>query len=322
MISYIDNTKNVVTEVPITIAASSWSSSAPYTYTWSDARILAGSSVEVDILSTTADTSVISLDYEKSVGSITFTASSQPTTSISVNICIINARADLGSSISADTVATDAISGASNVDQALEALNGNFADYVRSSFKSSAVDLNTLVTDSPACTKRWRGDSCANLTNAPVGLSSAVPWSLEAGVVGSNINYQYQEFRLYQSLTDGAGSKIFRRQKYYYGVNDFRWNDWVSIDNKVFVIVSATVTIGTINANTYTSGTVDVDIPAGTNGVKSVIPRYTSVGFPIAGAYPVSGASSGKSRVLVGVYNFTSSSVSNVTATVDVMFMY
>lgn len=137
MISYIDNTKNVVTEVPITIAASSWSSSAPYTYTWSDARVLAGSSIEVDILSTTSDSSVISLDYEKSVGNIVFTASSKPTADISVNICIINARADLGSSINADTVSTSAITGASNVEEALIAnyeqkVNGNQAQWLPS----------------------------------------------------------------------------------------------------------------------------------------------------------------------------------------------
>ena len=123
MISYIDNVKNVVTEVPITIAASSWSSSAPYTYTWTDSRVLAGSSVDVDILATTVDTSVISLDYEKAVGSVTFTANVKPTANIAVTIRIINARADLGTSISADTIATDNISGASNVNQALEVLS-------------------------------------------------------------------------------------------------------------------------------------------------------------------------------------------------------
>lgn len=101
-------------------------------------------------------------------------------------------------------------------------------------------------------------------------------------------------------------------------------NTWrlVSLSNKIPVFVSATATIGNISANSYVDATVDVSIPEGATGVKSIIPRYTSAGLPIAGAYVVSGAPSGKSRITVGVYNPKSSAVSNVTATIDVVFMY
>ena len=123
MISYIDNVKNVVTEIPLTILPTNWSATAPYVYTWEDSRILAGSSIDVDVLASTIDTSVVSLDYEKAAGSITFTATSRPVANIAVTIRIINARSDIGNSISADMVSTSAIDGASNVDQALTALN-------------------------------------------------------------------------------------------------------------------------------------------------------------------------------------------------------
>ena len=96
----------------------------------------------------------------------------------------------------------------------------------------------------------------------------------------------------------------------------------VNVDHKVTRFVSATVNIGTIAANAYASGNVEVTMPEGTNGVLSVIPRYTSIGFPIAGAYQISGASPGKAKIIAGVYNFTSSAVQNVTATVDVVFLY
>jgi hypothetical protein len=121
----VDPISNVVTEIPLSIGASSWSSSSPYTYTWTDSRVLSDSSVEVDILNTSADTTAEYLDYAKASGGggIVFTANKKPTASISVIITITNAQAHAGSSIDADTVATDAISGAENVDEALTKLN-------------------------------------------------------------------------------------------------------------------------------------------------------------------------------------------------------
>ena len=121
----VDPISNVVTEIPLSIEASSWSSSSPYTYTWTDSRVLSDSSVEVDILNTSADTTAEYLDYAKTSGGggIVFTANKKPTASISVIITITNAQAHAGSSIDADTVATDTISGAENVDEALTKLN-------------------------------------------------------------------------------------------------------------------------------------------------------------------------------------------------------
>lgn len=107
----------------------------------------------------------------------------------------------------------------------LNSLSDNLSALVKSTFVSSSVDLNTLVADSANYVKRWRGDTCANLSNAP--STSAIPWELTAGIIGSNSNYQYQEFRLYQDAS-GVGSLVFRRQKYLYASNDYRWNNWTS----------------------------------------------------------------------------------------------
>lgn len=95
-----------------------------------------------------------------------------------------------------------------------------------------------------------------------------------------------------------------------------------NVDHAKIVFVSASVTIPTIAANAYASANVDVDYPAGTNGIKTIVPRYTSAGIPIAGAYGVSGAPSGKQRITIGVYNVTGAALSNVSATIDVGFMY
>ena len=95
-----------------------------------------------------------------------------------------------------------------------------------------------------------------------------------------------------------------------------------ALDRAKIVYVSTTVTIASIAANAYGSANVDVDIPDGTYGIKTIVPRYTSIGIPIAGAYGISGAASGKQRITVGVWNVTGAAVSNVTATIDVGFMY
>lgn len=95
-----------------------------------------------------------------------------------------------------------------------------------------------------------------------------------------------------------------------------------ALDHEVVRFVRATVDIGLMTANSYKSATVDVDIPAGTTGVLSIIPQYTSEGLPIAGAYIEAGAPQGKSRVVVGVRNMTATELENVTATVDVVFKY
>ena len=119
-----------------------------------------------------------------------------------------------------------------NIGAASDSSVSTLTGRVKSNFVSTATDLDTLVTDNTQYVKRWRGDNCTLLTHAPASANVNIPWELEAGIVGSNINYQYQEFRLY-TTSNNVGSRRYRRQKYYYGPNDFRWNDWVNIDEQV-----------------------------------------------------------------------------------------
>ena len=144
----LDAVSNVVTEIPLTIMPSSWSSTSPYTYTWTDSRVLSDSSVEVDILNTSADTTVDYIDYTKSSGGggIVFTANNAPTANINIVITITNAQAHAGSSIDADTVATDAISGASNVDEALTVLDGKMPTLLWTNPSVSATGEATIAS--------------------------------------------------------------------------------------------------------------------------------------------------------------------------------
>lgn len=83
--------------------------------------------------------------------------------------------------------------------------------------------------------------------------------------------------------------------------------------------VPTTVSIGAIPAGGGTSGSADVQIPAGCS-FMTIVPRYTTSGLCIASAYPVSGAASGYQRITVYVRNVTTAAVSNETANVDVLF--
>lgn len=144
----IEAIANVVTEVPLTITPSDWASTSPYSYTWTDSRVLADSSVEVEFLESSAETGTLYLSYEKSSGGggIVFTPSSLPTANVAVLIIITNAKAHSGSSIAADTVATDAVSGAANVDEALSLHNEAIANLVKVETKSVTTQGNGVAS--------------------------------------------------------------------------------------------------------------------------------------------------------------------------------
>lgn len=144
----LDAVSNVVTEIPLTITPASWSSTSPYTYTWTDSRVLSDSSVEVDVLDTSADTMADYIDYAKSSGGggIVFTANKKPTANLSVVITITNAQAHAGSSIDADIVATDAVSGAANVDEALNALSSKIENLIVEVSTSGPIAAGSSAT--------------------------------------------------------------------------------------------------------------------------------------------------------------------------------
>jgi len=128
MISYIDNISNVVQEITLTIHPADWSSYLDgYVFLWTDARVATGSSVDVDFIESTVDSTAPVIEYEKQSHAIQFYTDIQPTDNIAVVIRIINAQADLGSSIRADTVQSDAVESAANVEEALTVLDAQVA---------------------------------------------------------------------------------------------------------------------------------------------------------------------------------------------------
>lgn len=108
-----------------TIAVADWSSSSPYTYTWTNSAVTDGCRVEVDFSSASTNTDTMYLSYEKVSGGIQFTAPAKPTTAITVVVHVINAQTGNTLAVTDEMVSSDAISGAANVNEALTTLNSN-----------------------------------------------------------------------------------------------------------------------------------------------------------------------------------------------------
>lgn len=141
---------NVGIDLDIAIPAGSWSSSSPYTYTYSNTKISTGCGIKVEFLDDTVDSTIGYLEYEKVAGGVRFTAPAAPVSDIKVRIHILNADAEGIEGISADEVSTDAISGAGNVQDALETLDTAITDVNtkvagRAKFASINVSANSTM---------------------------------------------------------------------------------------------------------------------------------------------------------------------------------
>ena len=107
---------NVYVDIAATLSASEWSSATPSVYTWTNSKVTGECAVEVFFATGASNAPTPYIEYEKGVGSVIFYApTGKPTVDLPVVIRIINAEAEIASDIDADMVATDAISGASNV---------------------------------------------------------------------------------------------------------------------------------------------------------------------------------------------------------------
>lgn len=113
-----------------TIPASSWTSTAPYTYSWLNSKVTDGSHVTVEFYSTNVNTETPYLEYEKISGGIQFTVPSKPSTDISVIAHIISAQDGPYADIDGTMVSTSAISGAANVTEALTLIPNLISDNI------------------------------------------------------------------------------------------------------------------------------------------------------------------------------------------------
>ena len=122
--------------VSFTIPANGWSVNSPYVYTWTSSHVTTSCVVEVEFDDDVTG-EIPYLSYEKTTGGILFTAPSLPTVGIPVNVHITNVQESAVTSVSGDMVSTDVITGASNVDEALIAVNSKKANAKYFSLSSS-----------------------------------------------------------------------------------------------------------------------------------------------------------------------------------------
>ena len=102
-----------------------------YSYTWLNSNVTATSDVEVEFLDGAEDADGDILSYEKVSGGIEFTCETLPTTGIPVAITIYRAKNESITDIDGSMVSTDVISGAENVDEALEALDEHIVTVIK-----------------------------------------------------------------------------------------------------------------------------------------------------------------------------------------------
>lgn len=145
--------ENVYTDTSINIATSSWTlSSDEYVYTWVSQNVTTACGIEVFLMDGAENAGIESFEYEKVTGGVKFTSAVQPTGSLPVTIRIINAKASDIETITADMVATDVITGAVNVEEALEILDEkpDYATEMPVSSSDSTTVSEALTSQSQA----------------------------------------------------------------------------------------------------------------------------------------------------------------------------
>ena len=192
-ISAIENTEALYS---VTIQTTDWSAS-PYTYTWSNSDVTADCSVEIGFLDGAEDCDVDFLEWEKATGSITFSVETLPSVALPIVIKLTNARAKYVENLTADMVATDAVTGASNVDEALTALDGKFSQYSKINAKYYQM---TAASDNVSFTTL--GIANGHLLSAMVVDAAyiiCVPYCY------NNVSYQYIGFFNLSNMTRVSG---------------------------------------------------------------------------------------------------------------------
>ena len=110
-------------DVDLTLTTSGWSNATPSVYTWSSNNVTDDCGVEVAFANGSESVYTPYIEYEKGTQSVVFYAPTKPTANIPVIVRIIYAKAESVTDIDAEMVSTDAVSGASNVQDALESVN-------------------------------------------------------------------------------------------------------------------------------------------------------------------------------------------------------
>lgn len=181
-------------DVSITIPSSGWSSSSPYVYTWTDARVTSRCRVIMDFVKGANNGEIPYLDFEKVSGGVKFTAPKKPTQVISVIIHIINAVEQAITNVNGNDVSTSAVDGAANVEEALAAQNQAIGEL--NSNKLDKYDAGTITA-----------------TDANNAIALALQKAYTAGVVNASKKMAVVEFlygnESYMAQCIGKGNYIY-----------------------------------------------------------------------------------------------------------------
>lgn len=116
--------ENVVVDIPVNIASTDWALvNGEYTYTWTNGLVTAASGIKVELQDGAESAGIDDFDYDKVSGGVKFISAIQPTGNLPIIIGIVNAKASSIQGFTADDVSSEAISGCSNVEDALENLD-------------------------------------------------------------------------------------------------------------------------------------------------------------------------------------------------------
>lgn len=187
ILSTLNGIKNVITplnvylDIAVTLTSGNWSNSSPYTYTWTSDKVVEDCGIEVHFASGAENTSTPYIEYEKGGGSVIFTAPSKPDADIPVVVRIINAEASSVTSLDAESVSTDGIPGASNVQDALESVNsslGTINEQIANMMLLYDKTNQTVDCDNLTSTGFYR--LAGTISNSPNGASRLVLLVLES----------------------------------------------------------------------------------------------------------------------------------------------
>lgn len=128
----ITELESVGVDIPMTIETTDWSLDTDhYKYDWIDNnnRVTSNCRIKVEFASGAENTKPYYLGYEKINSGVRFTYPTLPTEDIPVVVTILATKQGANLQIYGDEVATDVITGATNVDEALTALNEQIGEF-------------------------------------------------------------------------------------------------------------------------------------------------------------------------------------------------
>lgn len=116
--------ENVESNTAITIHPADWTlDNGVYKYTWTNSKISTKTAVDVQFLAGAEDADTDTIFVEKVTGAVELTTEWLPDEDIPVNIKVTYARASDIANMTGEDIATDMVTGAVNVDEALEIID-------------------------------------------------------------------------------------------------------------------------------------------------------------------------------------------------------